>query len=388
MAAAEPGNNEDQRWRRARSARTARRKSPPAIPAVAKRQRTASSSSAGRARTVSDASQSRSPSPPSPRSPPPAVAPSLVSSPPSPLLAADDARATTPSPAAATAATPVIPIPAPHSPTPSESDNDDDVDQFAQYGYSSSFSGTETDVSDEEVARSDCTGRPLFEGIIARGSNASHRKRPLDPDWKRYRRGIEWRCRWLELRMAELRALTQHYEEELAQMQSRDEECTAAGSQDNEHPTLPATPSGTHGKAAGCDPQSAGNASALPNQRQYKRRRREQPLPETAPRNHPLFSRLDKTVGRRQRVQEDSQDLAAATTATAGSGGSLPQISIKGTSQQRKPAPSPEQQHTNGIAHHAPPNPMEELCDQIDAVQQRVEVLLYQLQQHKASQGS
>lgn len=37
------------------------------------------------------------------------------------------------------------------------------------------------------------------------------KKRALDADWKTYRQGIEWRCRWVELRVEELQAEANKY---------------------------------------------------------------------------------------------------------------------------------------------------------------------------------
>lgn len=37
-------------------------------------------------------------------------------------------------------------------------------------------------------------------------------KKALNAEWKKYRRGIEWRCRWLEIRLNELRARSQRYD--------------------------------------------------------------------------------------------------------------------------------------------------------------------------------
>ncbi len=40
----------------------------------------------------------------------------------------------------------------------------------------------------------------------------------LDADWKLYRRGIEWRCRWLELRMQELQSQASRYDQILEEL--------------------------------------------------------------------------------------------------------------------------------------------------------------------------
>ena len=42
------------------------------------------------------------------------------------------------------------------------------------------------------------------------------KKRALNAEWKAYRQGIEWRCRWLALRVKELQAESSKYDRILA----------------------------------------------------------------------------------------------------------------------------------------------------------------------------
>lgn len=42
----------------------------------------------------------------------------------------------------------------------------------------------------------------------------------MDPDWKQHRRGIEWRCRWLELRTKAINAKLTLYDKSLKSLQN------------------------------------------------------------------------------------------------------------------------------------------------------------------------
>jgi hypothetical protein len=44
--------------------------------------------------------------------------------------------------------------------------------------------------------------------------------KPLDKDWKLYRKSIEWRCRWLELKTNQIKAELSQYDESLRSLQS------------------------------------------------------------------------------------------------------------------------------------------------------------------------
>lgn len=46
-------------------------------------------------------------------------------------------------------------------------------------------------------------------------------KKALDADWKTSRRGIEWRCRWLELRMQELQSQSSKYDKCLEKLKAQ-----------------------------------------------------------------------------------------------------------------------------------------------------------------------
>ncbi|CAM6117700.1 unnamed protein product [Calypogeia fissa] len=53
------------------------------------------------------------------------------------------------------------------------------------------------------------------------GGGNERGKKALNAEWKKYRRGIEWRCRWLEIRLNELRARSERYDRLLAERRAR-----------------------------------------------------------------------------------------------------------------------------------------------------------------------
>ncbi|KAL3693237.1 hypothetical protein R1sor_006888 [Riccia sorocarpa] len=53
------------------------------------------------------------------------------------------------------------------------------------------------------------------------GANESRSKKALNAEWKKYRRGIEWRCRWLEVRLNELRARSEKYDRILQERRAK-----------------------------------------------------------------------------------------------------------------------------------------------------------------------
>ena len=55
-----------------------------------------------------------------------------------------------------------------------------------------------------------------------------YRRRPLNPEWKAYRRGIEWRCRWLELRTKELLCQEKRYAQLLSKFRTDKEAALVA----------------------------------------------------------------------------------------------------------------------------------------------------------------
>ena len=55
-----------------------------------------------------------------------------------------------------------------------------------------------------------------------------HRRKPPNPEWKAYRRGIEWRCRWLELRTKELLCQEKRYAQLLGKFRTDKEAALVA----------------------------------------------------------------------------------------------------------------------------------------------------------------
>ncbi|KAL2634451.1 hypothetical protein R1flu_005930 [Riccia fluitans] len=53
------------------------------------------------------------------------------------------------------------------------------------------------------------------------GGGNERSKKALNAEWKKYRRGIEWRCRWLEVRLNELRARSEKYDRILQERKAK-----------------------------------------------------------------------------------------------------------------------------------------------------------------------
>eukprot|EP00239_Pterosperma_sp_CCMP1384_P001073 CAMPEP_0197856052 /NCGR_PEP_ID=MMETSP1438-20131217/27794_1 /TAXON_ID=1461541 /ORGANISM="Pterosperma sp., Strain CCMP1384" /LENGTH=773 /DNA_ID=CAMNT_0043471375 /DNA_START=252 /DNA_END=2570 /DNA_ORIENTATION=- len=151
------------------------------------------------------------------------------------------------------------------------------------------------------------------------GPEPSSRKRQaLDGEWKRYRRGLEWRCRWLEVRMKELQKESTHYENLekslLAQREAQRE--AQQGSASASEPCESGLPA--EGSAERHPPSSARTTpSYLPSNKSeklWRRRHRKRPLsPKAALQamehevsHHPVLGRLSRGV-RSQRKRRKSE---------------------------------------------------------------------------------
>ncbi|MCO5589317.1 hypothetical protein L7F22_043283 [Adiantum nelumboides] len=91
---------------------------------------------------------------------------------------------------------------------------------------SSSFGDTQVSLTDDEVDGRSCE----VESELRNGNGAmvlsddippsNRKKKTVNQEWKTYRQGIEWRCRWLELRVKELQALANKYNDILVTSKS------------------------------------------------------------------------------------------------------------------------------------------------------------------------
>jgi hypothetical protein len=102
----------------------------------------------------------------------------------------------------------------------------DSFDQATE--CSSSFESTDSEFESEpgvdQVVRGVEVDSELRDGNGASGpqedeaAGTPNEKKALDADWKSYRRGIEWRCRWLEVRMQELQLQAIRYDRILEEL--------------------------------------------------------------------------------------------------------------------------------------------------------------------------
>ncbi|CAK9258960.1 unnamed protein product [Sphagnum jensenii] len=102
----------------------------------------------------------------------------------------------------------------------------DSFDQATE--CSSSFESTDSEFESEpgvdQVVRGVEVDSELRDGNGASGpqedeaAGTPNEKKALDADWKSYRRGIEWRCRWLEVRMQELQLQAIRYDQILEEL--------------------------------------------------------------------------------------------------------------------------------------------------------------------------
>ncbi|CAM6038063.1 unnamed protein product [Sphagnum compactum] len=102
----------------------------------------------------------------------------------------------------------------------------DSFDQATE--CSSSFESTDSEFESEpgvdQVVRGVEVDSELRDGNGASGpqedeaAGTPNEKKALDGDWKSYRRGIEWRCRWLEVRMQELQLQAIRYDRILEEL--------------------------------------------------------------------------------------------------------------------------------------------------------------------------
>eukprot|EP00250_Pteridium_aquilinum_P026520 c33132_g1_i1 orf=2-1519(-) len=157
---------------------------------------------------------------------------------------------------------------------------------------SSSFGDTQDDLTDDEVDVQSCeTESELRNGnganeLVAEGiPSPKRRKKALNPDWKTYRQGIEWRCRWLELHVKELQAMSKKYDQILETARSEKKQ------QQEQQDILSARTSAIFGSS---------RSRAL--QRQQRVKEEENVDSKSHMSRHPVFSRYEK---KQQRSQEE-----------------------------------------------------------------------------------
>eukprot|EP00897_Mesotaenium_endlicherianum_P009736 jgi/Mesen1/8791/ME000527S08292 len=120
---------------------------------------------------------------------------------------------------------------------------------------SSSFATTigdsegDTDVEKGEELLSGVAGgvrgvEAAFRDYSSSGPSGSRSKRPLSVEWKEHRKGIEWRCRWLELRMRELQFQASRYDQLLARLRSSSSAPSTSGGPELKRSTRHALPEG------------------------------------------------------------------------------------------------------------------------------------------------
>ncbi|KAI5078434.1 hypothetical protein GOP47_0006105 [Adiantum capillus-veneris] len=94
---------------------------------------------------------------------------------------------------------------------------------------SSSFGDTQVSLTDDELDGQSCevesdlrngNGAMVLSDDIPSSNSMPRKKKAVNQEWKSYRQGIEWRCRWLELRVKELQPLAKRYNEMLATAKS------------------------------------------------------------------------------------------------------------------------------------------------------------------------
>ncbi|KAH7301285.1 hypothetical protein KP509_23G018800 [Ceratopteris richardii] len=93
---------------------------------------------------------------------------------------------------------------------------------------SSSFSSTHSEWDDEicEVESKWWDGNGATTAAKDVSVTSKRRKRALDDNWKRYRSGIEWRCRWLELRIQRLQSVANKHAKFLETIESCKWKCS------------------------------------------------------------------------------------------------------------------------------------------------------------------
>lgn len=147
---------------------------------------------------------------------------------------------------------------------------------------SSSFDGTQNDFATDEV---DCQieSQPHDRnGATVLADRPLRNNRALTAEWKTYRQGIEWRCRWLELRFKELLAQSVKYDKILRTARSHKQQLL----EQQDRP------------ASRADPMVDLTKKKYILQRQRRRKAEDSVMSW-----HPLFSRYEKQKEHEQKVE-------------------------------------------------------------------------------------
>ncbi|KAK3250246.1 hypothetical protein CYMTET_40369 [Cymbomonas tetramitiformis] len=221
----------------------------------------------------------------------------------------------------------------------------------------------------------DDSGRPerLVGEPEAVNAESSGRRRPaLDGEWKHYRRGVEWRCRWLELRMQDLQQQAVRYEKLEQALLSE----TASVVPSSAGETLDGLP------VASATPESAPhlNSAALKRRRRRKRASHSGEDPSRsdnqAP-HHPILSSLCKNADRHRRLQIPRQSDVAGGSELRGLKGSqarlLEQWDLQAVTADELSSSDSE---VSTLA----------LYEQMEELQRRVRALRDQLRKHQLNQ--
>jgi hypothetical protein len=238
------------------------------------------------------------------------------------------------------------------------------VDQATECSFESTDSGFESETGVDRVLRGvevesnlrDGNGASVPQEDEAEGTPNERNSKALDADWKLYRRGIEWRCRWLELRMQELQSQASRYDQILEELKKVktwrldrvNEEVSAAR-------TVPL--------------DSTPQKHRLLSSKQHRK-----PVDlidiDAYMARHPLFSRYDKK--RRQKSEDGEEKMHSQQNQQT----QLIAIKVETLAEEENPVEQPVAGHEVGELES-----MEQLLWQIEALQARVEKAKHQLNQ-------
>ncbi|BFI09184.1 protein MpBromo7 [Marchantia polymorpha subsp. ruderalis] len=201
------------------------------------------------------------------------------------------------------------------------------------------------------------------EDEIVGGNERS--KKALNAEWKKYRRGIEWRCRWLEVRLNELRARSEKYDRILEERRAKKQWTT------DMHP----------------GEESSARTSQLKDvpikgQPILRRRRRKQVESsvdlDVYMARHPLFSRYG-TAGKSKykKRKRDKEDTYVETKTDSGQQGHS-QLHLE--LERRVPEESDTEEQVAVVRSTVGgQDSMEQILWKIEALQARVEKMKHQL---------
>lgn len=224
---------------------------------------------------------------------------------------------------------------------------------------SSSFDATQNDLSNHqvedhghEVESQLRDGNGAVEPPAEEAQISRRKKRALTSEWKTQRQGIEWRCRWIELRVKELQAELLKYNNILDMAGSRKQQ-------------LLEWQAGSVARASSLTNYSLKNRVL---QRRQRRKAEENVGLKSYMSRHPLFSRYEKKKQHDQEVEVSTEDVVCDEE-------SHPMVNLDDTNL-------PEDQETEeelGDELVAEEDSMEQLLWHIEALQMHVMKLKSQL---------